>query len=90
MKARSFRTGDFPCMQYCDISHSPMRMLFTILALFLLPLFFPISGEAQPSLLFEHENHDFGEVLQGSKLEHTFEFTNSGDQDLLISKLAPS
>ena len=45
---------------------------------------------AQPSVTFKDEAHDFGEVLQGVKLEHTFEFSNSGTEDLEILKVSTS
>lgn len=45
---------------------------------------------AQPSITFQNEIHDFGEVLQGAELEHTFEFSNSGTEDLEISKVSTS
>lgn len=45
---------------------------------------------AQPSITFQDEVHDFGEVLQGAELEHTFEFSNSGTEDLEIKKVSTS
>ncbi|HAM53176.1 MAG TPA: hypothetical protein DCP92_21675 [Nitrospiraceae bacterium] len=45
---------------------------------------------AQPSIVFESETHDFGVVEQGAQLEHVFDFVNSGNEDLVISKLMPS
>lgn len=45
---------------------------------------------AQPSVSFKDEVHDFGEVLQGAEVEYTFEFSNSGTEDLEISKVSTS
>jgi len=45
---------------------------------------------AQPSITFENEAHDFGEVLQGAELEHTYEFSNTGTEDLEIKKVSTS
>jgi hypothetical protein len=53
-------------------------------------LIFPALSYAQPSITFETVQHDFGTIEKGDVLEHTFEFTNSGDQDLIIQKLVPS
>jgi len=50
----------------------------------------PSLASAQPSISFENEIHDFGEVLQGAELEHTFEFSNSGTEDLEIKKVSTS
>ena len=50
----------------------------------------PSLASAQPSITFENEIHDFGEVLQGAELEHTFEFSNSGTEDLEIKKVSTS
>jgi len=45
---------------------------------------------AQPSITFQNEIHDFGEVLQGTEPEYAFEFSNSGTEDLEIMKVATS
>jgi hypothetical protein len=34
---------------------------------------------------FEKDTFNFGEVLEGEKVSHSFVFTNTGDNDLLIS-----
>lgn len=39
---------------------------------------------------FVEEVHDFGEVLQGERVTHTFKFTNSGDADLIINNVKAS
>ena len=38
-----------------------------------------------PTMVFEEESFDFGEISQGEKVEHRFAFTNNGDADLIIS-----
>jgi hypothetical protein len=35
---------------------------------------------------FEEETYDFGTVIVGDTLSHTFSFTNTGDIDLVITK----
>jgi len=56
----------------------------------IMALLVPSLAYAQPSITFKDEVHDFGEVLQGVELEHTFEFTNSGTEDLEITKVSTS
>jgi len=31
--------------------------------------------------------HDFGDIIQGEKVEHTFKLTNTGDQPLIITNV---
>lgn len=40
--------------------------------------------EALTSIAFEEEAFDFGAITQGEKVEHTFKFTNTGTNDLII------
>ncbi|MDH5396958.1 MAG: DUF1573 domain-containing protein [Cyclobacteriaceae bacterium] len=37
-----------------------------------------------PSFKFEEMEHDFGAIKEGDIVEHTFEFTNTGDAPLII------
>ena len=62
-----------------------MKIMILIMALLV-----PVLVYAQPSITFKDEVHDFGEVLQGAEVEHTFEFSNSGTEDLEISKVTTS
>lgn len=41
-------------------------------------------------ITWEKATYDFGEIFQGDKVEHTFSFTNAGDQDLLITNVQVS
>lgn len=41
--------------------------------------------EALPSIAFEADFHDFGEISEGTVAEHVFTFTNEGDGPLIIS-----
>ena len=45
------------------------------------------SGEeiGMPTMSFEEDSYDFGEISQGEKVEHAFTFTNTGNADLIIS-----
>jgi hypothetical protein len=58
--------------------------------IFLLLLLFPAIAYAQPSIVFEDEEYDFGVAMAGSTLEHIFEFENGGTEELVIEKVEPS
>ena len=36
---------------------------------------------------FEEEKHDFGDIFQGDKVEHVFEFENTGNEPLIITNV---
>ena len=38
-------------------------------------------------ITWEKSTHDFGDVFQGDKVEHTFRFTNTGNKDLVITNV---
>ena len=38
-----------------------------------------------PAITFEESKHDFGDINQGDKVEHTFAFENTGDEPLIIT-----
>jgi hypothetical protein len=63
-----------------------MRKFFMLAFLFL----FPAISYSQPSIIFDTENYDFGTVAQSDTIEHSFEFSNKGDEELIIKKLVPS
>lgn len=50
-------------------------------------LIFPVVAWAQPRLVFDHTENDFGRVYQNEKFDHIFPFTNTGDQPLIIQKV---
>lgn len=41
--------------------------------------------KALPKMTFEEDLFEFGEIVQGEKVEHTFTFVNKGDADLIIT-----
>lgn len=63
-----------------------MRKIFLLAFLFL----FPAISYSQPSIMFDTENYNFGTVAQSDTIEHTFDFTNKGDEELIIKKIVPS
>jgi len=61
------------------------KILFS--ALFLM---FGLAALAQPAFEFEATEHDFGEIQEGTKAKHVFEFTNTGNEPLVISSVRAS
>ncbi len=45
---------------------------------------------AAPNLQFDNPKYDFGEVFQGGKVRHVFEFVNEGDEALYIDRVRSS
>jgi hypothetical protein len=41
-------------------------------------------------ITFDKKTHDFGDIMQGDKVEHTFYFTNSGNEPLIITNVQVS
>jgi hypothetical protein len=40
-----------------------------------------------PVITFEKKTHDFGDIVQGDKVEETFKFANTGTQPLIITNV---
>ncbi|WP_425482547.1 DUF1573 domain-containing protein, partial [Fulvivirga aurantia] len=40
-----------------------------------------------PVMSFEEEKHDFGDIHQGDKVEHVFQFENTGNEPLIITNV---
>lgn len=45
---------------------------------------------AGPRLVVERARHDFGTIVEGAAVEHTFTFANQGDQPLTINRVRSS
>jgi hypothetical protein len=60
-----------------------MRIIFIVIFLFFLPEF----CFSQPSIVFDKEKHDAGFIQYRDTIQHTFKFTNAGDEDLIIEEL---
>lgn len=50
----------------------------------------PVIKADGPILTLEKNTHDFGDIYQGDVVEHTFKFTNTGNQPLLITNITTS
>ncbi len=62
-----------------------------ILAIALLTIVgFATQANAQAKIEFKSETIDYGEILKGSDGVRTFEFTNTGDEPLIISDVKSS
>ena len=59
------------------------RIILSMVFVFLLTAL----SYAQPVIKFDSESYDAGTTTQGDIIEHTFEFTNEGDEALVIEKL---
>jgi hypothetical protein len=60
--------------------------LLSILAL----LLFCFSAQAQGIMTFEKEQHDFGNVPEGTMATHEFKFKNTGNQPIIIANVQAS
>lgn len=50
----------------------------------------PATGDGAPDIAFETPAHDFGVTYDESKLEHTFEFRNTGNAALTVGRVTTS
>lgn len=66
-----------------------MRTIVGLVA-FMLLCFSASAVFASPDLQVENPSFDFGEIFQGEKVPHTFEFTNQGDETLRIDRVKSS
>ncbi len=64
---------------------SLMRRLALIMILLV-----PALAYAAPSIRFAEDGYDFGKVREGEKIEHTFEFSNTGTEELRIERVSAS
>ena len=55
-----------------------------------LTIFIPSVSFAQPVIEFVSESYNAGTVTQGDIVEYNFEFSNKGDENLVIEKVTSS
>ncbi|GGK81610.1 DUF1573 domain-containing protein [Rufibacter glacialis] len=51
------------------------------------PIAAPAPAPVGPSIQFEEQRFDFGEIKPGDVVQHTFKFTNNGTMPLIISNV---
>ncbi|MBA4373238.1 MAG: hypothetical protein C0402_10315 [Thermodesulfovibrio sp.] len=56
----------------------------------ILLLCFPALAYGNPVITFEKETHNFGHVEYGESPEYSFDFTNTGTEELVIQKISPN
>lgn len=61
-------------------------LLISVIVLLLLP----VVAHATAQIQFERLRYDFGPVKQGEMLQYVFNFSNTGNKDLIIEKIVPS
>ena len=62
-----------------------MKQLLTICL-----LAFAVTAHAQAAMQFEKDNHDFGNVSEGTMASHEFKFKNTGNQPVVIANVQAS
>lgn len=71
-----------------------MRFITTITAICFFYISFAqaqeIPDSLQTEIFFETTTHDFGEIIEGSKAEFEFQFTNKGNAPLVLSNVSSS
>jgi hypothetical protein len=50
----------------------------------------PPTAKTGPMISWEKATHDFGDIHQGDVVEHTFKFTNTGTEPLIVTNVQVS
>lgn len=61
--------------------------LFTVGMAIAATVFSQTDKTVGPAIAWEKASYDFGDIVQGEKVEHTFKFTNTGNQPLIITNI---
>lgn len=67
-----------------------MKKLFVLAIAMVFAVALQAQNKKGAELTWEKGTHDFGEVVQGEKVEHTYKFTNTGNEPLIITNVQPS
>jgi len=64
------------------------RIFLVFIGIAIAATVFSQTGKADgPVITWEKASYDFGDISQGEKVEHTFKFTNTGNQPLIITNI---
>lgn len=71
------------------VNHIPMKKIALLFSFFVLAFVIQVNAQdSAPVITFKENSKDFGDIVQGQKVEHTFVLTNTGKQPLIISNVA--
>lgn len=61
--------------------------LFVVTCLFICLASIVNAQTAGAAIVWDKSAHDFGDIVEGDKVEHTFKFTNAGSEALVITNV---
>jgi hypothetical protein len=67
-----------------------MKKLMLLAVTIFLTVMLQAQNKNGAELTWDKGTYDFGEVVQGDKVEHTFKFTNTGNEPLIITNVQPT
>jgi len=62
-------------------------LLFVVMAFATLGFAQQSPSQNGPIITFEKKTHDFGDIVQGDKVEETFKFANTGTEPLILTNV---
>jgi len=74
----------------CTLAYSKILEIMKKLVLIAFVAFFGFAANAQAKFEFKSETIDYGEIAKGSDGVRVFEFTNTGDEPLVVSDVKSS
>ena len=70
------------------VNYSGMSLALILFMLFSSNMTFA-QAEEGPRIEFDNRTHDYGTVIEGEKIRHTFRVFNKGDRILQIKRVSP-